>query len=174
MITSGKIREMIKRFETILPYAMDAGAVNMMSSMVSDKERKHKCGTIHCHAGWYVLACVWDRKADYLDGDEVDFRMGADRMEHDLGMGGYTLPLWANDYPEIWGNDDGDMLFYDPAAFGCTKGDITLEKIIGHWRRVADALEVWELCPEDMKGEGWWTRWNARKYRSSVVRGAGW
>ena len=157
MITSEKIRGMIGKFERVLPYARHEGAVDMDEGGVSRRVASslgnaHKCGTTHCHAGWYLLACEWDGVSDYLKGSGVSFEVGAHRMMRDTGMrpeglvgslsGG--LVEWAEDNPEIWGNPWGEDMFFCERAFGCTKDNITLEKIVDHWRGVAARLKAKE------------------------------
>ncbi len=158
MITSKKVRKLVKTFERVLPYARRKGAsLNMDSAVVSRPVgsntpacQDHKCGTVHCHAGWYLLAKMWDGKAEYLPaGRHYYYDVGARMMAQDLGLlCGYALKYWARDNPDLWGNDRGNEMFIGMRAFspdGMNVPESSLDAIVDHWRQVADALELAEI-----------------------------
>ena len=129
MITSDKVFKVVKKFERVLPFAKHADALDMSTYYVSTPA--HRCGTIHCHAGWYALAHSWDLKSHYLNGrfEFVTDLTGVGNMCRDLGFDTEQgLLLWARCNPEIWGNEYGDYMFASRRAFNYT-GNLTLQKL---------------------------------------------
>ena len=152
MITAAKVEKLIKTFERVLPHARETDSFSMSESYVSvnleeideyDIEaydlQEHRCGTTHCHAGWYLLGKVWDLKSKFLPeykfSDALSFEDGVEEMEDDLGC---DVALWAGDNPELWGNSHGEKMFYSERAFGddCT----TLDEVVNHWKGVHKRL----------------------------------
>ena len=133
MITAKRVEKLINNFEKILPFAKHEAALNMSTGKVSSKRLSHKCGTTHCHAGWYLLAKEWDLKSEYLnDGKQTGFAVGIGLMEKDLGLlQKKSLKRWASENPELWGNEVGSAMFFHTAAFG--RDCRTLEDIVVHW-----------------------------------------
>ena len=98
----------------------------------------------------------------YKEDELITFDDGIHLMARDMGFEeGWELREWAEYNPEIWGNDYGYAMFScdGEKAFGysefSTAGVIKgidenedildLEKIVSHWRNVADRLEKIEL-----------------------------
>ena len=71
-----------------------------------------------------------------------------------LGMGtntpGDALLSWANDHPELWGNQYGDSMFSRAYAFTGLRSQetetrtISIAKVANHWEGVADRIETFE------------------------------
>ena len=150
MVTSEKIKNVVKKFERILPLIDDQDAVDMTETKVSvpmsKRRRGHYCGTVHCHAGWYALACEWDGGSPHLGDDPdhvVDYRHGVRLLKRDLGA---APDVWAEENPDIWGNDWGGEMFGSAVAFGGPDGDptLTVRKIVDHWKGVAGRMEAVE------------------------------
>lgn len=90
MPTKKQVQKVIDNFKKVLPMAIKDNHLMMMEG---DVNMQHKCGTVHCHGGWYAIA-VCNLK------EPLDFTAGANRMAQDLGfenMG--VLENWANEYP---------------------------------------------------------------------------
>ena len=117
----------------------------------------YPCGTIACHAGWYLLAKLheaddvgWAEDEDHplsltnKAGSYRGFSEGLRLLMQDLGYGEHgDLKDWAERNPELWGNRNGDGMFSNPLAF---KSDaewyITVKDIAEHWLAVADRIEA--------------------------------
>ena len=153
MITSEKVRNLVKTFERILPYAEHDGALDMGTGGVSCRTNSffsgHKCGTVHCHAGWYLLAKMWDGKSNHLRGGNRSYLDGVALMMEDMGVSDseYGLVDWASQNPDLWGNDYARSMFCENEAFtpGNKERAETLKDIVDHWRQVGDALEIAEI-----------------------------
>lgn len=155
MITSGKIFKVVKKFERVLPFAEHENALNMQKGRVSDRNDGHQCGTIHCHAGWYLLAKKWDLKSHYLDDGSgiVSYLGGVVTMCRDLGFDTENdLLLWAKWNPEIWGNEYGERMFCSSLAFNYEEG-LTLQKIVDHWGEVGMRLLIAELYQREVQND---------------------
>ena len=146
MITPEKIDIVIKNFERVLPYAESPDSLDMGEHRVSLRSHEktdvpiiHKCGTVHCHAGWYLLAKIWDLKSDFIgSGEKHLYEDGAYLMAKDLGLKKIRkLEGWAAKHPEIWGNDMGDFMFSSEESLGYPD---TLADIVDHWRGVRRRL----------------------------------
>jgi len=125
------------------------GKVSMMEGSVDC--RHHDCGTTHCHAGWYVATKMTecpDAKIirDLKEQDRtIDYSDGVDLITADLGFKTPTdLLSWANEYPEIWGNGAGYLMFNSVTAFGLPSAQLTRQYIAQHWMVVADRLQKLE------------------------------
>jgi hypothetical protein len=134
MITKEKVQLVIDNFKKVLPMATLANHLNMNQALVNCF---YECGTVHCHAGWYaVAACNLEMDLDYGDG--------AYKLATDLGFfSSMDLKLWVSNNPELWGNDEGLLMFTDKIAFkskGRPNGAETLQDIISHWEEVRDRL----------------------------------
>ncbi len=162
MITSKKVRKLVKTFERMLPHAVSEASLDMCETKVShhhnltsDRNVLHKCGTVHCHAGWYLLAKMWDGKSDYMSEDRMHYyNEGIVLMVEDLGF--YEdrgLKCWARDNPDLWGNDEGTGMFVHSTAFASVgkRRARTLKDIVDHWRQVGDALEIAEIGDDYLK-----------------------
>ena len=137
--TSKQILTVINNFKKVLPLATREWHLNMSETRVNNCG--HKCGTIHCHAGWYAIAKNLHEKR------EVSFTHGAIQMSIDLGHKGdmdSSLINWADKNPEIWGNNDGDGMFSTRRAFSHPtkrpEGAENLQHIIDHWTEVYERV----------------------------------
>lgn len=150
MITSDKIFKLVETFERVLPCAKHEGALNMSKCDVSDRSDNRQCGTTHCHAGWYALAKEWDLKSPYLSEEiTLNYWKGKSIMEKDLGffkgvIPGFDCQRWAKNNPKIWGNGYGEKMFSESKAFNY-EGELTLQKIVDHWREVGIRLKAQEV-----------------------------
>ena len=149
MITSEKIFRLVEAFERMLPHAKGRRSLDMFQGWVShdsgEYEGKHKCGTVHCHAGWYLLAKEWDGESATLARGYGDYDDGRELMKADLGA---SPGRWASLRPEIWGNDFGGRMFFCERAFispDRPDGAETLQDIVDHWGEVGMRLLLDEL-----------------------------
>ena len=104
---------------------------------------RHECGTVHCVAGWYLLAKRWNGKDRFLKGqNNYNFEDGARLMAWDAGFNTIKKMLnWADDNPKIWGNVYGENMFTGQSAYDCHPlYEIDLCKIANHFDGVADRL----------------------------------
>ena len=116
------------------------------------KHTSDLCDTVACHAGWYATKLPEQGvnvSFDTLDAatlilrcsDQViDYQIGIEMMQKDLGFRSMFAFLdWA-DIKEIWGNPHGDKMFDQDGAmaFGLEDDDdITLRHIGRHWLGVS-------------------------------------
>jgi hypothetical protein len=94
------------------------------------------CRTPACHAGWFGVA---------LDGGKrVNYNEYAYEMAKFLGFKHRgALEDWADNFPEIWGNDFGSDMFSDNIAFGKYRDEkLTLKDVSNHWFGVAKRMTV--------------------------------
>lgn len=95
----------------------------------------HPCGTPMCHGAWYALVRCKNEAFSY-------YLQGADMMAEDLGFQPGLLEEWAEDNPEIWGNEYGRSMFSAEYSFTDDTGPelTSLSQIIDHWRGVQSRL----------------------------------
>ena len=135
--TEKQIKYVIGKLKSVERKARKEDALSMEVAVV--KSSTHKCGTIHCVAGWYAAANI---KRKYLvdifkDRDYVGFLNGADLMAKDLGMeDSHDLIDWADENPEIWGNEEGQHMFYEKYAYN-HEG---FSGVIKHWEEVLERI----------------------------------
>lgn len=113
-----------------------------------------ECGTVACHAGWYAFNHLSNKfkwhKYHELDEREflsaidrhISWRDGSDLIAKDLGFTCMSdVEKWAEENPDIWGNENGKFLFSSNSAFGCSRNKkVTLVDIANHWKGVAERL----------------------------------
>lgn len=101
---------------------------------------EHACGTVHCHAGTFLLG------AEDLDTsrESIGYEEGVLLM---IGMLGFKddddrpqdkLEDWANDNPARWGNSNGSYVWCYEGAFD---GATNVSQIADWWDDVADRSE---------------------------------
>lgn len=134
--TKTQWQTVIDNFKKILPAASHEGHLDMNVYLVHRQGNGtvpgHKCGTIHCVAGWYAIAA---RTID-LSVSYIGFSIGCDAMAEDLGFSDkYVLASWAHKNPKIWGNDLGNNLFGSRAAYN---GADTLQEVVEYLEGVRD------------------------------------
>ena len=123
------------------------------------------CGTVCCHGGLFAFAWYEARpgykfvepsyykhfgddtqvfaEVDRHGMDKVTFEDGASLMAAFIDFPGHkSLGLWAEGNPHIWGNEHGALMFQSAFAFSEKNDTITVQKIIDHWRAVADRIET--------------------------------
>lgn len=148
---SENILKVIDTFKKVLPLATRKNHLDMGETFIKQKDLGHKCGTVHCHAGWYGVA-----KFDLSKEPVVTYLKGADAIAQDLGFKRtkngtprYGLSDWAGQNPNIWGNPFGDRIFSHEIAFmnfeKRPQGAETLQHIIDHWQEVYERVKTQEL-----------------------------
>jgi hypothetical protein len=129
----------IEKLQLVIEQACEEDAFDMGEVRVYDnKKDKYECGTVHCVGGWYAVANM-NRQVikDKVKKGYVDYEHGVNLMAQDLGFrNGDILANWAEENPEIWGNEKGYYMFdivnaYDNAGF---------EGVIAQWQTVRDNL----------------------------------
>ncbi len=152
MITSEKVRKMVRTLEEMLPYAADEDSLNMHEPAVCSDHVE--CGTAHCVGGWYLLAKKWDGNTRHDPSlEDEDWDSGADLMARDLGIDSrYDLESWAYENDIVWGNTRGLDMFREHFAYtpGGKEYAKSLREVCDHWLEVADRLD--ERTP-------WYRRW---------------
>ena len=102
-------RAVAARFDSVKGYP---GKVDMHEGGIS----KNECGTVACHAGWYLVAHL--KGTPVSDWKLFDYRQGKELLIKDLGVAGeYYIVHWAEDYPELWGSKHGGCMFVSRIAF---------------------------------------------------------
>lgn len=123
---SKQFKKVIDTFDKALasiPYAAERQALDMGEGDVDD--RHNYCGTPMCHGGWYLVAATrrginpsTEQAAYCRAGDVYDFDTGAELIAMDLGFSDRKeLQSWANQNPELWGNELGEDMFYCAFSF---------------------------------------------------------
>lgn len=119
----------IDNLKKALPLATLENHLNMSEPVVSSWE--HPCGTIHCLGGWYLIGSVGIENIS--EKNYVSYDEGTELMASHLGIA--DVADWANDNPEIWGNEHGYQVFSDIEAFNDAR---TLGDIITYLEGVRD------------------------------------
>jgi hypothetical protein len=134
-MTKAQVQTVIDNFRKVLPLTVQENHLAMHQGAVNTDG--YKCGTIHCHAGWYAIAACDISKP-------LMFVHGSHQLAQDLGFAHHLhLRLWARDNPEIWGNEHGTQMFIDKQAFESEsrlEGAQNLQDIIDHWSEVQSRL----------------------------------
>jgi hypothetical protein len=136
--TIKQVNYVIDKLKSVRGQARKKGALDMDEARVYSKKNKHKCGTVHCVAGWYAVANL-DRKEIKTGMEEgfVRYEDGANLMADDLGFNNLVdLSTWAHDNPEIWGNDWGGSMFTKKIAYNNSGFD----GVISQWELVKQNL----------------------------------
>jgi len=116
--TKKQWQAVIDNFKKVLPFAKKKNHLNMMETTAMAKN--HKCGTIHCVAGWYAVALLKDGTIN--ESEYVSYSDGAAAIAKQLGFKNDSqLESWANRNPDIWGNEDGINMFYSKKAYNGAK-----------------------------------------------------
>lgn len=131
---SEDIRKVIDLFKSVLPMATDPCHLDMMEGSV--KSDHHKCGTVHCVAGWFAIAIGLHKRKRI-----VNYEHGAQKMAIMLGFTcTWDLKKWAALNKILWGNDDGINMFVQKDAYQNRitrpNGANNLQEVINHWEEV--------------------------------------
>lgn len=102
----------------------------------------HECGTVACHAGWFAV--IQGKSRMKWQGQNYSYRDAANEMAEFLGFKYHiNLERWARNNPLLWGNEYGDEMFCDNAAFGKKiHQTLTLTDIGNRWLKVADRIRA--------------------------------
>lgn len=114
-----------------------------ISKVACDFEGINFCGTSACHAGWYhIIVKGWIKDGDFDDGaKKIALELGFDIKEE--------LLAWAENNPELWGDDEGDNMFADDNSKRHSFGENpTLQSIGEHWLKVAESVKELEAAAE--------------------------
>lgn len=150
--TAEQVEQVAKRFERVADTYI--GEVRMLETHVL---RKGACGTVACHAGWYMVAKGEEAGTlgEWREGEvsgvylkdrdpERGWHVGAEEMARDLGFECLPeLPGWAHAHPHLWGNAWGEKMFNNACAFTgegdpeVPGGTLSLRDVAEHWRAVA-------------------------------------
>jgi hypothetical protein len=126
-----------ERVETLVRALMEVELTPAGIDMSSIKEPT--CRTPGCHAGLIFralpgLGLQLDQDADYsyitVSSILSEYLMGDTRRQFDL-------LIFAAINPEWWGNDRGEAMFVDGAAFGMDSDAFPEKVIVDHWVEVA-------------------------------------
>ena len=117
----------------------------------------YHCGTVACHAGWFVIAHHESRDIEELKW-EVNYEKGVEAMNKFLGIRNPehdNLSYYMDKHPQVWGNQNGGHMFNSKKAFVrySRLGKVCREdeekhrnfslKVIGeHWLQVAERYEL--------------------------------
>src|SRR5260221_665185 len=142
--TSESIYRVIENFKKVLPLATREDHLDMMEGVVCNN--LHKCGTIHCHAGWYIISKIGIIKNNKSN---IDYNYGAEAMAKDMGfVNSEMLKDFFVKYNKLWGNENAEEMFTGGMAFYHHKkrleGAINLQHIIDHWTEVAERVKALE------------------------------
>lgn len=102
----------------------------------------HKCGTIHCWGGWYAVVTLDNSgHLSYMNGArQIAIDLGFN-VDPDDGDPASIVEDWADDSPDIWGNDNGSAILSGRNAFKSDArpgGALTLQHIVDHLEEVRD------------------------------------
>lgn len=138
--TKKQMAYVISKLKTILPQAKFNKQFNMSECVVLQTESPaHQCGTIHCIMGWYAVANK-NRKIikKEINTGYCGYVAGCYLMSKDLGFSETgDFNIWAESNPKKWGNDDGNFLDSDPAAYDGAKN---MREVVEFLERVEERL----------------------------------
>lgn len=103
------------------------------------REGTSLCKTPACHGGWGAI--MYGLQGG--DINSMDFYLqGADLIAQELGFDDHHfLTIWAENYPEYWGNDGGRLMFHSCVAFDQEHDCFPFPVIYKRYYSVADRLE---------------------------------
>ena len=155
-----KVSKDFKKF--IADNDLEKTVINMREGIDRREVEKPLCDTPACHGGW--AAIIYEK---HLIKDEVLEKFYSDPCPNDFfligvkklsGILGFSYHKdyenWAKRNPDLWGNLDGDYMFFDPRAFGSEYWDcirnrklkpLLLSDITNHYQGVADRIRE-SLC----------------------------
>lgn len=140
--TKKQMQTVIDNLKKIEDSANVPKALRMMEGKVSGQN--HECGTVHCVAGWYAVAIRYSDKFIKLkiENKECRFFHGASKIAEHLGFKYRNeLEIWAENNPEIWGNNDGFYMFSEESAYnGMADRTDKMSCVIEHLEGVRDRL----------------------------------
>lgn len=135
--TQEQFDKVINNLITAYEISKHDAPVDMYNTEAFTTNHKHLCGTPMCHAGWYASIALKGKRVD-SSGLPINYLDGASIMSKHLGFAsGGDLEFWAKNNPEIWGNENGRMIFTSAYAFNY-KGELDLLAIINHWQAVKE------------------------------------
>ena len=182
-ITSEKIFEMLEVFERLSTYIRSGREFFDMAQYcvyrksvwhenLRKNTKEYSCGTVHCFAGWYLIA---KHLSDIRDGrfvsgkfknrNGVRYRDGVKEMvtfffpnfKPDLEKGysedQYLEKIIDNITYEIWGNENKALMFASPKAYSSMRKllVVTLQDVLDHWGEVGLRFYINELFVEGQK-----------------------
>lgn len=131
--TQSQWNAVIADLEKCLPYAKLDEQLDMAETRVHNNF--YACNSVHCVAGWYATQHIDDCENIY-NTKIVSYHTGADLLSKNLGFDErFDLADWAEKNPEIWGNEDGDDIFYDTCAYNGAKN---LKEVVEYLKGVRD------------------------------------
>ena len=136
---------MYKVIERLRPYADES--LDMGNSHVT------KCGTPHCFAGYYALACkregrTWTTSEGLVVSDLREYDSGAELMARDLGFRDwFSFEYWVSKDMTFWNGEEErkeGVGCYSPFYSNSFSEAKNLSDIILHLEGVAARLEAKE------------------------------
>ena len=124
-----KLQELVSRMKE---YLDEVGyfEIEMNRTQLALEDVNYPCG---CHAGFI--------SAVFGESDGIDWEESSRKLCNFLGFNlKFDLEDWAQDNPEIWGNEDGIFMFSDGTAFGSESRIFSAEIILNHWEGVLERL----------------------------------
>ena len=95
-LKSENLLKVINNFKKMTPF-VEKGKFDINEPHVSSKRDGHQCGTVHCVAGWYLLAREWDGKSFFLklvnricglrSNKDISYEFGILAIYEDLKLG---------------------------------------------------------------------------------------
>ena len=129
-------------------HTIDMRAGKILQEILNDKS----CKTICCMAGHYLLGKITKPLFSYYgdntniltdtNGTELNYLHGADMLANDMGFDNKNhMAAWADENPNIWGNEWGGYLFAANVAYNIDREEfMTLGKIVNHLKGVSQRL----------------------------------
>ena len=159
-LKSENLLTVVNNLKKITPF-VEKGEFNIDEPHVSSKKDGHQCGTVHCMAGWYLLAKEWDGKSFFLkprfvSDSEVGFEFGILAICEDLKLG---QNLKDDNYAEIkihdaiepywWDKFKVDNMFYSWRGYLDEEvedvEEFTWELVIQRWEEAYNKLKKEEV-----------------------------
>ena len=131
---AGKIREFCDKLDVV--------SVGRSCDMMEATLQHPECGTPGCHSGWAAIALGdFEIGQGYTDsGYRLESYLGFPHSEDPVSHDG-SLPTWAYENPELWGNSIGDSMFCSGGSFDQDSDIFPAEVLSTWWRKVADRLD---------------------------------
>ena len=119
--------------------------------MIKTSALEGPCGTVACMAGWYYLTM---KEEDFKEmpgifdiGPHDAYGIGAKSLAYSLGFSNKDLlKKWADENPDLWGNEFGESMFSHELAYGKESSYeiLTVKEIADHFFGVGNRLMAME------------------------------
>ena len=158
-ITSKKVFELVDVFN-ILPTKIREDRKKLDMDVYSVSEKHYKCGTIHCFAGWFLIANHINEieKGEFVRGqlkdrDGILYNTGVFEIRCHFGFEDSKESFFDSIGYGLWGNNFKAKMFYSSDAYTPKrkKQADCLQDVLDHWTEVGLRFYIKELYERNEK-----------------------